>query len=360
MPWNWNALSFYSGRRVFLTGHTGFKGSWLSLWLTLLGAKVSGYALDPEQAGAHGKRLDITSLVDHTRGDLRNAEDLHTAIQRAQPEVVFHLGAQALVRYSYEQPVETFDVNVCGSLHLLEAVRRCPSVRSLVYITSDKCYKNREWIWGYRESDELGGSDPYSASKAAAEIVFRSYQDSFFQRRTGLGAASTRAGNVIGGGDWAVDRIVPDCIRALRAGEPILLRHPSAVRPWQHVLEPLFGYLLLGVRLAEEPEHFCGAWNFGPAVESIRTVRQLAELLVSRWGQGQIVTADETNAPHETTLLALSSEKAIHQLGWRPRWDFSTAVRETAHWYREVEQGVSAREVCLRQIEHFTKGEAND
>ncbi len=259
---NARALSRYAGKRVFVTGHTGFKGSWLALWLTSLGAKVTGYALAPEGETPFFHELGLEKQIGHRIGDVRDLGALRTAIKDADPEIVFHLAAQALVRRSYADPVDTFTTNITGGLNLLEAVRQSPNVKALVFITSDKCYENKEWVWGYRESDELGGKDPYSASKAAAEIVFRAYRESYFAKRAGFGAATTRAGNVIGGGDWSADRLIPDCIRALRGNGPIVLRNPGATRPWQFVLEPLSGYLDLGLALLDDPARFSRRLEF--------------------------------------------------------------------------------------------------
>jgi len=344
---------FYKGKRIFLTGHTGFKGSWLALWLSALGAEVAGYALPPERSHDHFNATGLAELVAHHEGDIRDGEALGRTMEGFKPHIVFHLAAQALVRRSYRDPKETFDTNVGGSVNLLEAVRRSATVKSLVFVTSDKCYKNREWLWGYRENDELGGHDPYSASKAAAELVFSSYLDSFFRQRDELGCATARAGNVIGGGDWAEDRIVPDCIRALQNGAAIELRNPGSTRPWQHVLDPLHGYLTLAMRLFENPEQYAGSWNFGPRNESIRTVQKLAECLVTHWGEGSIAARREENAPHEAGILHLSIEKAQHLLEWQPRWNFERAVQQTAQWYQQALKGCCMRTLSLGQIQDF-------
>jgi CDP-glucose 4,6-dehydratase len=346
---------FYRGKRVFVTGHTGFKGSWLTLWLTELGASVCGYALPPERPQDHFALLGLDTMIDHHEGDIRDYGHLERVLCAFEPEIVFHLAAQALVRRSYRNPKETFDTNVGGSVNLLEAMRHCESVKSLVYVTSDKCYKNHEWIWGYREDDELGGHDPYSASKAAAELVFSSYMDSFFGTSGTPCCASVRAGNVMGGGDWSEDRIVPDCIRALQDEEPIELRNPGATRPWQHVLDPLSGYLLLGRRLFEEPGRFCGAWNFGPRSESICSVQDLAERIIHHWGGGEIVVRQDEKAPHEAGLLHLSIDKATHRLKWQPRWDFENAVKETTRWYREAHEGHGVPSLSRSQIALYEK-----
>jgi CDP-glucose 4,6-dehydratase len=347
---DWQAA--FRNKRVLVTGHTGFKGSWLSLWLNELGAEVLGYAL-PALDGSHFNLLGLDSLVEHVEGDILDAAKLHETFRRFQPEYVFHLAAQALVRLSYEQPKLTFDTNVSGSVNVLEAVRNTQSVRSLIYVTSDKCYRNNEWVWGYRENDALGGHDPYSASKAAAEIVFSSYSSSFFSRAGQPGAASVRAGNVIGGGDWAVDRIVPDAIRSLSDGKPITLRNPDATRPWQHVLEPLSGYLMLGAKVASSPADFGGAWNFGPRAESVRSVQALSNAIVQRWGSGVVNVSRDPNAPHEATLLFLNCDKANHVLGWYPRWDFDETIARTVSWYSDVAAGSSARQTSLQQIRDY-------
>jgi CDP-glucose 4,6-dehydratase len=284
---------------------------------------------------------------------VRDVAKLTAAMREFQPEFVFHLAAQALVRLSYTDPQATFGTNVMGSVNLLEAVRHCESVRSLVYITSDKCYENQEWIWGYREDDRLGGQDPYSASKAAAEIAFSAYARSFFPHRPELGAASARAGNVIGGGDWAADRIVPDCIRAIRAGQPIRLRHPKSTRPWQHVLEPLSGYLLLAARLRESPATYAGAWNFGPPSGEARTVLNVAECIISRFGRGSISVEPDGAGLHEAQLLQLNCDKAQQLLGWRTRWNMEKTLAMTADWYKAVSEGVEASVVTRQQLREY-------
>jgi CDP-glucose 4,6-dehydratase len=345
-----SGLERFRGERVLVTGDTGFKGSWLSLWLSELGARVTGYALPPESDEGLFGRANLGRRVRHVDGDVRDLGRISALVAEEKPAFVFHLAAQALVRRSYADPQGTIDTNVIGSVNLLEAVRREPSVRALVYVTSDKCYRNKEWVWGYRESDELGGGDPYSASKAAAEVVFSAYQESYFARRPGFGAASVRAGNVIGGGDWSEHRIVPDVVRALRAGEPVVLRNPGATRPWQHVLDPLYGYLRLALALADDPAAHAGAWNFGPDDRSVRTVDDVARLAVEAWGGGRVEHRAEQGAPHESTLLQLSVDKARARLGWRAKYDFTTAVRETVGWYREAHDGADVLELSCRQI----------
>lgn len=327
-------LSAYSGKRVLVTGHTGFKGAWLTFLLTELGADVTGYALPPESGPSHFNMLKLDRRIHHVEGDIRDREKIRAVLNDAQPEFVFHLAAQALVKRSYVDAVDTFETNVLGSVNLLDAVRQCQAVRSLVYVTSDKCYENVEWVWGYRENDRLGGHDPYSASKAAAEIAFSAYQRSFFASRPGLGAATTRAGNVIGGGDWAADRIVPDCIRAITTGDAITLRHPHATRPWQHVLEPISGYMLLGARLRENPADFGGSWNFGPSTSEVRTVADVANLMLRYLGKGTLQIAEQQVEHHEATLLQLNCDKAHRLLNWHPRWNVDKTFVATAEWYK--------------------------
>jgi CDP-glucose 4,6-dehydratase len=343
----------YKGKRVFVTGDTGFKGSWLSLWLHDIGADVVGYALPPEWDEDHFNVIGLDKIIHHIDGDIRDFAAVQKVFNDFQPEFLFHLAAQAIVKFSYEEPKLTFDTNIGGSVNVLEAVRSTPSLRSVIYVTSDKCYKNNEWIWGYRENDELGGHDPYSASKAAAEIVLSAYMDSFLNEREDFGAASVRAGNVIGGGDWALDRIVPDCIRALRSGQQIIVRNPVSTRPWQHVLESLSGYLMLAVGIYNDPEKYSGAWNFGSMGESIRTVKDLAERIVDFWGSGDIQVNLQTGAPHEARWLHLNCDKAHQVLGWHSRWDFDSAVDETASWYKAVNSGKPALQISRQQIKDY-------
>lgn len=340
----------FAGRRVFLTGHTGFKGSWLAFILAEVGAEVMGYALPPVGSPSHFELLQLRRRIKHVEGDIRDRAALTSAMIGFKPEFVLHLAAQALVNASYADPVTTFDTNVMGSVHVLEAVRQTESVRSFVYITSDKCYENLEWVWGYRETDRLGGRDPYSASKAAAEIVFSAYARSYLSNRSDLGAATTRAGNVIGGGDWAIDRIVPDCVRAAEQDGAIELRHPGATRPWQHVLEPLSGYLLLATRLRHTPQEFAGAWNFGPESSDVRTVNEIATAVVTHLGRGRVEILGASPILHEANLLQLNCDKAHQCLGWYPRWCVDKAITATAEWYRTVQEGADAAVVTGAQI----------
>lgn len=346
-------VTFFSEKKVLVTGDTGFKGSWLSLWLSMLGAKVTGYALPPENDNDHFNILDLEKRIKHIDGDINNTNDVINLFKKEEPEIVFHLAAQPLVRLSYDKPVETFKTNVLGSVNILEAIRETKSVKSAVYVTSDKCYRNNEWAWGYRENDALGGHDPYSASKAAAEVVFSSYVDSFFSKNPDIGIATVRAGNVIGGGDWALDRIVPDCIRSLIAGDAIPVRNPVATRPWQHVLEPLSGYLTVAAKLLVEPKKYSGAWNFGPRADSVRRVQELVQALVKTWGIGEVKDAFDPDAVHEAGLLMLNCDKANTQLEWYPKWDFEETVDVTVKWYKKYAEGFYDSSVSENQIEKY-------
>lgn len=347
---------FWNGRRVFVTGHTGFKGSWLCLWLHRLGARVAGYALEPPTDPSLFELARVAQLIDHTIGDVRDLTSLEAALRAAQPEVVIHMAAQSLVRYSYEHPVETFSTNVMGTVHILDAARRVPSVRAVVIVTSDKCYFNEEWVWGYREDSRLGGHDPYSGSKGAAELVVTAYQHSFFDReRHGELAAvgSARAGNVIGGGDWALDRLVPDIMRSLMQNQPTLIRSPQATRPWQHVLEPLHGYLMLAERLYKDRHAFASGWNFGPPEASERTVGWIIEKLYSLWGASFPWQRDRNPGPPESTFLKLDASKAHAYLGWRPKLDLETTLAWIVDWFRRHQRGEDARALCAHEIERF-------
>jgi len=346
----------FKGKRVLVTGSTGFKGSWLCTWLTELGANVSGLALPPAEDAPLFDQLKLRDRVDQHDGDIRDLNFVQRVLDRTEPEIVIHLAAQALVRLSYDVPKDTLDTNIGGGINLLEAIRKCDAVKALVFITSDKCYRNKEWDWGYRENDELGGPDPYSASKAAAELVFATYHESFFQQREGFQAATTRAGNVIGGGDFSKDRIIPDCIRALKDNKPIVVRNPISTRPWQHVMEPLSGYLAVAEYLLAGNGEGRPSWNFGPDAENVRTVKELADKAVDIWGSGSVDVQINRNAPHEAKLLMLISDKAKSILGWRPRWDFNEAVSQTIQWYKDVDAGEDPLEVTRSQIAAYMGG----
>jgi CDP-glucose 4,6-dehydratase len=346
---------FWNGRRVFVTGHTGFKGAWLSLLLSRLGAQVFGFALAPANNKDLFVSASVEASVDHVVGDIREYDVLRKALERSQAEIVLHLAAQSLVRYSYQHPMETYATNVMGTVHLLECIRHSPSVRAAVIVTSDKCYENQEWIWGYRETDRLGGRDPYSNSKACAELVTSAYRSSFLRAESGARVATARAGNVIGGGDWSLDRLVPDAIRAFGAGKPLSIRNPAAVRPWQHVLDPVAGYLVLAERLMSEAGRFEEEWNFGPPAESEVPVATLVEALVRHWGQGASWQQDGGAHPPEANFLRLDCSKSRDRLGWRSRIDLESAIRLSVEWYRACETDGDVGQVTQRQLASFVE-----
>jgi CDP-glucose 4,6-dehydratase len=345
--------SFYRGRRVLVTGHTGFKGSWLVLWLRKMGASAVGVALPPASPLSMFASAELASPGDHFC-DVRNLPALRQVFEDTKPEIVFHLAAQAIVGIAYRDPLATFEANIMGSAHILECARSVPGVAAAVMITSDKCYENVEQIWGYRENDRLGGADPYSASKAGAEIVISSFTRSFFQEDGTANVASARAGNVVGGGDWSEFRLIPDCVRGLRAKLPISLRSPKSTRPWQFVLEPLAGYLLLGRRLVEEGKAFQGAWNFGPPVDNTKTVDRGARAVVEAWGEGSIEHQPATPF-HESTWLQLDSTKARRHLGWRSVLDFAGTMDLTTQWYKHQDaiRDASMLDYSLDQLAAF-------
>jgi len=325
----------FEGKTVLVTGHTGFKGSWLSIWLTELGANVLGYALEPYTRDDIFVVAGVERKIKSNFGDIRDFDKLKGIFDKYHPEIVFHLAAQPLVRLSYQQPKITYDTNIGGTVNLLECCRACDPVKVIINVTSDKCYENKEWVWGYRENDALGGYDPYSSSKACSEIITASYRSSFFKVGNKF-LSSVRAGNVIGGGDWREDRLVPDCIRALKKGERVGVRSPCSVRPWQHVLEPLSGYLLLASRMFQDGEKYSGAWNFGPYHGSVIAVEELARKLIDYWGSGQYkdLSQQSSQAPHEASILMLDISKAINQLNWAPALDVNEAIRLTVDWYK--------------------------
>lgn len=353
--------SFWRNRRVFLTGHTGFKGAWLSLWLHERGAEVTGYALEPP---TNPSLFDLARVDQVTRsiiGDIRDADTLAKELVAAKPDVVFHMAAQPLVRDSYRNPVETYSTNVMGTVNLLEAVRLTRHPMAVVNVTTDKCYHNMEWGWGYRENEALGGLDPYSSSKACSELVTTAYRHSFFNPAKyadhGVALASARAGNVVGGGDWAPDRLIPDCVRALLRNKPVVLRFPQAVRPWQHVLEPLSGYLLLARHLIEQGDSFAEAWNFGPPADDAITVEAVVAEMCRQWGDGARYETEGGNHPHEAHCLKLDSSKARSRLGWQPRWDIKETTARIVEWTRAYRDQQDMLEMCLRQIREYEGGE---
>ena len=346
--------AFWQGKRVFLTGHTGFKGGWLSLWLQQLGADVTGYALEAPTRPSLFEVASVARGMVSIIGDVRDGEALKRAMAQARPEIVIHMAAQPLVRYSYANPVETYATNVMGVVNLLEAVRATPGVRSVVNVTSDKCYENREWPWGYREKEAMGGYDPYSNSKGCAELVTAGYRSSFFNAEKyaehGIALGSGRAGNVIGGGDWAMDRLIPDMLRAIGAGQPVMIRNPHSIRPWQHVLEPLSGYLTLAEKLYTEGPVHAEGWNFGPHDTDAKPVEWIIERMTQEWGAGASWSLDGQDHPHEATYLKLDCSKARGQLGWHPRWDIGQTIAKIVEWHKACDQGADMCAMTLAQI----------
>ena len=349
--------NFYRGKRVLITGHTGFKGSWLSIWLHELGSEVIGVAQNPFTERDNYVLSEVGEKIKaDLRADIRNGECMKAILKEYQPEIVFHLAAQPLVQLSYEIPVETYETNVIGTINVLEAIRVTNSVKVGVMITTDKCYENREQIWGYRENEPMGGYDPYSSSKGAAEIAIASWRRSFFNleqyEKHGKSIASVRAGNVIGGGDWALDRIIPDCIKALEADKIITIRNPKAIRPWQHVLEPLSGYMLLAQKMWNEPTKYCEGWNFGPRAESTSTVWDVARKVITNYGKGELKDISDSNALHEAKLLMLDISKVKFELGWEPRMDIDQTIGLTVDWYKRYKT-VSVYDLCIEQIKEY-------
>ena len=349
--------SFWRGKKVFLTGHTGFKGSWLSLWLQQLGAQVTGYALQPPTNHSLFEVARVEQYMTSIISDIRDSTMLTNAMRQAAPDIVIHMAAQPLVRRSYVDPIETYSTNVMGTMYLLEAVRQTPSVRAVVNVTTDKCYENKEWVWGYRENEPMGGFDPYSSSKGCAELVTAAYRNSFFNTAKysehQVALATARAGNVIGGGDWAEDRLIPDILRAIEAGQSVNIRNPHATRPWQHVLEPLNGYLALAEKLYTDGAAFAEAFNFGPAEEDAKPVQWIVEQLTQQWGDGANWKLDQAEHPHEAHYLKLDCSKAKIRLDWRPRWTLGQALKNIIVWHKAHQCGDDMRELSLRQIADF-------
>lgn len=353
--------SFWQGKKVFLTGHTGFKGSWLSIVLNSLGAKAFGYALKPATSPSLFELAEVAkSMQASSFADIRDLNSLVAALKASEAEVVFHLAAQPLVRYSYEHPIETYETNVMGTLNLLEAVRQVSTVKVVVIVTTDKCYDNKEWCWGYRENEPMGGKDPYSSSKGCAELLTASYRDSFFPldqyEKHGVAIATARAGNVIGGGDWSQDRLLPDIVDSIQKQKPLTLRYPQATRPWQHVLESLSGYLLLAEKLFGSPLGFSGAWNFGPESSDACSVASIVEKLYANFQLPSAWQQAEGEQPHEAHYLHLDISKAKQQLAWRPRWNIDTAIEKIAEWYQGYQSGQDVLEMTVSQINDYFSG----
>ncbi|MDP9902185.1 CDP-glucose 4,6-dehydratase [Variovorax ginsengisoli] len=343
---------FWRGKRVFLTGHTGFKGSWLSLWFQTMGAEVQGFALQPPTTPNLFEQARVAGGMSSTIGDIRDLAAVKASMHAFQPDIVVHMAAQPLVRLSYLEPVETYATNVMGTVHVLEAARTVGSVRAVVNVTTDKCYENREWVWGYREDEPMGGYDPYSNSKGCSELITSAYRRSFFQN-SDIALGSGRAGNVIGGGDWAQDRLVPDILRAFERKEPVVIRNPHSTRPWQHVLEPLSGYLVLAERLFSEGQSFAEGWNFGPRDEDAKPVQWIVEHMVREWGEGARWQLDGGEHPHEAGYLKLDISKARQRLGWEPRWALSEALVHIMQWHKAWLAKEDVQKVCLDQISQY-------
>lgn len=346
---------FWKGKRVFLTGHTGFKGSWLSLWLQSMGAIVRGYSLNPPTNPSLFEVAKVSEGMDSEIGDIRNLEQLQKSMQSFNPDILIHMAAQPLVRLSYKEPIETYSTNVMGTVNVLESARYCSNLKAIVSVTTDKCYENREWEWGYRENEPMGGHDPYSNSKGCAELVTSAYRNSFFNTDATAALASARAGNVIGGGDWAEDRLIPDILRAFEKGKSVVIRNPLSTRPWQHVLEPLSGYLVLAQHLYEEGNTFAEGWNFGPKDDDCRPVNWILDKMVSFWGEGANWQLDENENPHEANFLKLDCSKAATRLKWHPQWRLEQTLQRIVEWHRAWLQRENMHIHCLNEIQQYLK-----
>ena len=349
---------FWAGKKVFLTGHTGFKGGWMSAWLSTMGARLTGYSLQPNTNPSFFKAAKIDRLYEKSHiENICNFDQLCSLMKAATPDIVIHMAAQPLVRYSYDNPIETYATNVMGTANLLEAVRSCPSVKAIVIVTTDKCYENKEWVWGYRENEPLGGFDPYSSSKACAELVSAAYRQSFFPEhgyaKHGVAIATARAGNVIGGGDWSKDRLIPDAIASFQKGQALKIRNPNSTRPWQHVLEPLSGYLILAQALHDQGVLFNGSWNFGPLDADARPVKEVIELLIEKWGTNASWIQDGVSTLHEANFLKLDCSKSLISLGWIPRWSLETAIQATVDWQRAFMSDGDVLQYSIKQIENY-------
>lgn len=342
---------FWKDKRVYLTGHTGFKGSWLALWLHSLGAVVKGYALTPPTNPNLFEQAKVVDNIESEIGDIRHLEQLIRSMVAFNPDILIHMAAQPLVRLSYQEPIETYEINVIGTAKVLEVAKSCPNLKSIINVTTDKCYENREWVWGYREDEPMGGYDPYSSSKGCAELVTSAYRRSFMQAQ-GVGLASVRAGNVIGGGDWASDRLIPDILRAFEHQQPVIIRNPSATRPWQHVLEPLSGYLILAQKLFQEPQVYAEGWNFGPHDEDVKPVEWILNQMVSRW-EGSSWRLDQNAHPHEAGYLKLDISKAKAKLGWQPTWRLDRTLIKIIEWHQAWLAKENMQAICLNEINEY-------
>ena len=347
--------NFWKGKKVYLTGHTGFKGSWLSLWLQNMGALVKGYSLDVNTQPALFSRADVAKEMESEIGDIRDLEQLTQSMVSFSPDILIHMAAQPLVRFSYQEPVDTYTTNVIGTVNVLEAARKCSVLKAIVSVTTDKCYENKEWDWGYRESEPMGGHDPYSSSKGCAELVTSAYRRSFFSAEHTASLASARAGNVIGGGDWAEDRLIPDILRAFEKSEPVVIRNPLSTRPWQHVLEPLSGYLVLAQELFLNGDDFSEGWNFGPKDEDCKPVSWILDEMVSHWGNNASWILDKNNNPHEAGFLKLDCSKASNRLKWDPKWNLQLTLKSIVDWHQIYTNGGDLKKQCLKEINNYSK-----
>lgn len=343
---------FWAGKRVMLTGHTGFKGSWLSIWLASMKAEVYGFALQPATSPSLYREALVADNLTSVIGDVRDLCAVQSAVESFKPEIIIHMAAQPLVRESYQYPVDTYATNVMGTVHLLEAAKNVDSVQVILNITSDKCYENKEWLWGYREDEPMGGYDPYSSSKGCSELVTSAYRRSFYEER-GIAVASARAGNVIGGGDWSADRLIPDIFRAIDKNQPVIIRNPYAIRPWQHVIEPLSGYLILIQKLYVQRQEFSQGWNFGPNDNDVYTVEWIANYIIKSWGDGVSWKLDENSHPHEANYLKLDISKSKLKLDWHPVWSLSTALEMVIDWHKCWKSGSDIKQKCMEQISHY-------
>lgn len=346
---------FWKGKKVFLTGHTGFKGSWLSLWLQSMGAIVKGYALEPPTSPSLFIEANVAQGMESEMGDIRNLEQLRKSMQSFNPDVLIHMAAQPLVRLSYREPIETYSTNVMGTVNVLESARYCSDLKAIVSVTTDKCYENREWEWGYRENEPMGGHDPYSSSKGCAELVTSAYRNSFFNTENSASIASARAGNVIGGGDWAEDRLIPDILRAFEKGESVIIRNPLSTRPWQHVLEPLSGYLVLAQHLYEDGKAYAEAWNFGPKDEDCKPVQWILDKMVTAWGEGANWELDKNDNPHEANFLKLDCSKAATKLKWQPAWHLDYTLKLIVDWHKQWQAKADMRTHCINEIIKYSE-----